>query len=215
VVNLPRHFVYKMTTDNGGAPCADDGLLTLAICKPVIRSSADICDWIYGFGGERLEGRLIYIAEVNYKLENGFYYRRQKYAKRPDCIYRYDVKNGRFVRKGSAIYHEGTDNLKRDVGEHPDYRKANVLLSCDFRYLGNEGKTVAEMKGEYHGLRILLDNLKRGHRVNHDRALVEELKKLREEVWCKYRDIKKVGNPSHEDPSELCSCDWGPVEISS
>ncbi|MEE9457691.1 MAG: hypothetical protein V3W11_11130 [bacterium] len=212
MVNAPRYFVYKMTTDNGGAPSVANGLLSLAICKPVIRSSAEICDWIFGFGGEDLGARLIYIAEVNYKLSNGAYYRSRKYAKRPDCIYKYGVKENGFVRKRTALYHEGTKNLKKDIGEHHDYRNANVLLSCNFRYLGDEGKTLGDMKDEYPLLRKLLSSLKQGHLVNHDAKIVKELDELRNEVWDKYV-CKVVGTPSDKDPSKRCSDDCGSVEV--
>lgn len=212
MVNAPRYFVYKMTTDNGGAPCVANGLLTLAICKPAIRSSGEICDWIYGFGGKELKGRLIYIAEVNYKLSNGAYYRSRKYAKRPDCIYRYDVKDESFVRKVNALYHKGTENLKRDLGDYPIYSRANVLLSCNFRYFGNSGKTLLEMKREYPDLKRLLDNLRRGHRVRHDAKIVKELEELRNDVWDKYV-CKVVGTPSDKKLSKRCSDDCGSIEI--
>jgi hypothetical protein len=34
---------YKLTADNGGAPCVRYGLLSLAICKPMIRKTARDC----------------------------------------------------------------------------------------------------------------------------------------------------------------------------
>lgn len=34
---MPKIYFYKLTADNGGAPCVQDGLLSLAICKPMIR----------------------------------------------------------------------------------------------------------------------------------------------------------------------------------
>jgi hypothetical protein len=33
---VERIYFYKLTADNGGAPCVEDGLLSLAICKPAI-----------------------------------------------------------------------------------------------------------------------------------------------------------------------------------
>jgi hypothetical protein len=39
-------FFYKLVGDTNGAPCVDNGLLTLAICKPMIRSVAKRGDWI-------------------------------------------------------------------------------------------------------------------------------------------------------------------------
>ena len=38
--NNPRFYLYKMTVDDGGAPCVQDRMLTLAICKPTIRRVA-------------------------------------------------------------------------------------------------------------------------------------------------------------------------------
>ena len=41
---MPRIYFYKLTTDNGGAPCVQDNLLSLAICKPMIRMAAQVGD---------------------------------------------------------------------------------------------------------------------------------------------------------------------------
>jgi len=39
---MPKIYFYKLTCDDGGAPCVQDGLLSLAICKPMIRSTAEV-----------------------------------------------------------------------------------------------------------------------------------------------------------------------------
>jgi len=39
---MARIYFYKLTTDDGGAPCVQDGLLSLAICKPMIRGTAEV-----------------------------------------------------------------------------------------------------------------------------------------------------------------------------
>src|SRR5436309_3565884 len=77
-----RVYVYKLTVDNGGAPCVTRRLLSLAICKPNIRARACPGDWIFGFGGKDLGGRLLYIARVSERLENGSYYRDDEEARR-------------------------------------------------------------------------------------------------------------------------------------
>jgi hypothetical protein len=67
-------YVYKLTTDDGGAPCIDGAdLLSLAICKPFIRTTARKGDLIFGFAGKRLDrdNRLIYIARVTDVLTDG------------------------------------------------------------------------------------------------------------------------------------------------
>src|SRR6266446_2564302 len=126
-----RIFVYKLTTDNGGAPCVHGGRLSLAICKPKIRSKAKPHDWIIGLGGENLGNGIIYAARVtgNAGCE---YYQQRHFARRPDCIYHF--RDAKLIRKKSAAYHKDPSNMARDIGADPEYRNAHVLLSSDFRY---------------------------------------------------------------------------------
>jgi Nucleotide modification associated domain 2 len=37
---MTKVYIYKLTVDDGGAPCVQDEVLSLAICKPFIRSTA-------------------------------------------------------------------------------------------------------------------------------------------------------------------------------
>ena len=60
----PNIYVYKMVADNGGAPCVWRNLLSLAICKPMIRRAAAKGALIFGFGGKEFSERLLYIAKV-------------------------------------------------------------------------------------------------------------------------------------------------------
>ena len=84
-----RIYCYKLTTDSGGAPCVDGGqLLSLAICKPMIRQTCSQGSYIIGFGGKGLRERLLYVAKITGIAEN--YYRSRKYAGRGDQIYRWD-----------------------------------------------------------------------------------------------------------------------------
>jgi hypothetical protein len=173
----PDIFVYKMVADNGGAPCVFRNLLSLAICKPKIRKSAEKGAFIFGFGGKDYKERLIYIARVTEKLEGRDYYQRREYARRPDCIYRADGNSA--VRKTSARYHVKSDERKKDVGFH--FENASVLLSEDFRYLGKLG--TCEYKHQYQKLRKLIEKLKRGHRRHYSTTLRTELLALKTEIW--------------------------------
>ncbi len=80
---MSRIYFYKLTADNGGAPCVEDGLLSLAICKPMIRSTAEPEDLIFGFAANspHRDNRLIYIARITEKVCNGDYYREKRFAK--------------------------------------------------------------------------------------------------------------------------------------
>jgi hypothetical protein len=47
-------YVYVVDRDFGFAPNPFYGVLTLATCKPRIRSVASMGDWVIGVGGARL-----------------------------------------------------------------------------------------------------------------------------------------------------------------
>lgn len=55
-------YRYVMTYDTGLAPNPYHGYCTLALCKPQIRRTAQVGDWIMGFGSVSagLGRRLIY-----------------------------------------------------------------------------------------------------------------------------------------------------------
>jgi hypothetical protein len=195
----PRIYVYKMVADNGGAPCVWRGLLSLAICKPMIRKSALEGDFILGFGGKsRYKETLIYIAKVTAKPNPGEYYRESKYAKRPDCIYREIASEAH--RKSAARFHTKSDERKKDVGLH--FENAHVLLSDDFRYFGN--KATDEYKRQFRRVKDLIEKLKRGHRMNHSSELYEELLRLANQVW-RDNSRKQIGVPNDSDKSLICN----------
>jgi hypothetical protein len=204
----PDIYVYKMVADNGGAPCVWRGLLSLAICKPKIRGSAEKGDLIFGFGGKDYSERLIYIARVTNKPATGEYYRNTKYSRRPDCIYK--NVSGRAVRKRSARYHNETDERRRDVGMH--FQKAKIVLSDNFRYFGKAGKD--QYKHDYSYIKKLIESLKQGHRVNHSRKLREEFLSLQRQIWTRHRRMK-LGTPTDSDRSKLCNSETASVRCSS
>ena len=82
-----RIYLYKLMNDDGGAPCVHDGLLTLAICKPMIRTAARIGDLIFGFAANRMssssratDNHLIYVARVEKRLAGRDYYGDSRFA---------------------------------------------------------------------------------------------------------------------------------------
>jgi hypothetical protein len=130
-----RVFVYKLRTDNGGAPAVYRGRLSLAICKPRIRATAEVGDWIVGIAGKSLhpDSGLLYIAQVDEVLENGEYYRDVRFARRPDAVYEW--KGSRLKLRADPRFH-GPENAGSDIGGAPNYTQARVLLSSRFRYYG-------------------------------------------------------------------------------
>ncbi len=136
-------FVYKLTTDDGGAPCVVNGLLSLAICKPMIRKKAKPGDLIFGFAANSLhsDNRLIYVARVAKAIPGGDYYRQRRYPGRPDRIYKWR-SDGTFTHREDAQFHWSDESdvrdehLRHDLGSFSDYERATVLVSDDYRYFG-------------------------------------------------------------------------------
>ena len=115
----PRIYVYKLTVDNGGAPCVQDGLLTLAICKPMIRRMAVTGDLIFGFAANSLhpDNPLLYIACVDEKLSGDAYYCQERFADRGDCIYE--------LQRGPLPVPPGSPISRARGGSSPRPRRAS------------------------------------------------------------------------------------------
>jgi hypothetical protein len=196
---MQRIYFYKLTVDNGGAPCVQSGLLSLAICKPMIRSTAKPDDLVFGFAANSLkpaDNRLIYVARVTKKLTKGDYYVQSKFRKRRDCIYE---QHGRhFRRRAKAKYHDKATDITHDLGRK--YERANVLLSTDFRYFGASGTD--DYKAQFPRIARAIRYLKRGARVRHNELLRDELLKLKDQVWAKSRKV--LGQPSNKPSSTAC-----------
>jgi hypothetical protein len=152
-------FAYKMTHDDGAAPCVQDGLLTLAICKPTIRKAAQKGNFIVGIGGENLGiGRLIYVAEVSEVIKGRNYY--ETHRDRLDCVYEPDSTTGLPVHRGEDFDHQDPVFKPRDVG--CNWENAFVLKSTNFRYLGIKGPGYLDLLVYYDDLRSLVEM----HRTN-------------------------------------------------
>lgn len=198
----PEIYIYKCVYDDGTAPCVDDGLFSLTICKPAIRRKAPEGSLIFAFGGNRENppNRLVYIAQVTERVEDGRYFVLRKFRRRQDCIYT-KMKSGRFVHRGSGWTHDCRDNLTTDIGKSA--KNAVALLSDDFRYFGEEGtehwKRAAPM------LKRLLElKLTQGHRVVKGEGLRNELLALKESIWRKHTTRKVLGEPMHGYSENHC-----------
>lgn len=184
---MHQYYVYKMTVDNGGAPCIRKGVLSLAICKPRIRKRAKEGDVIFGFAANQLgnsvsNNGLIYVAQVTERLCGQEYYSSVKYYPRPDCIYVW--RNKRFSRRRSAKFHPQRGDLKHDLGVYPNYDKAHVLLSKRFRYFREKSPiTYKDRTQDFPLLSRLLRSLTQGERVNHSSKLRAELERFLVRVW--------------------------------
>ncbi len=195
-MNDRRIYVYKIIEDSGGAPCVTRALLTLALCKPSIRRSAAVGDWIFAFGSNNEEpaNRLVYIASVTQKITDGQYYELARFTNRGDCIYQ-RLRDGKFVRRSDAMFHNDSDLRDYDVGESPDYRNAISLVSSDFRYFGDNSNDDWKIKAP--ALTRIVEQMCQGHRISHSPQVRRELTELKERSW---RTTQRVqGRPIHAD----------------
>jgi len=197
---MPKIYYYKLTVDDGGAPCVQNGLLSLAICKPMIRKTAGIGDLIFGFAANSLnyDNRLLYIAKITRRLTNGSYYTSKRYANRIDCIYeQHDIK---YVWRKNALFH-GADDLRHDLGKFPVYERANVLLSTDFRYFGSNG--TSNYKTTYPLIKDAIEHLGEGHRVRLEDQLRDQFIDLKNATW-KQAHNNVVGRPTSKPNCDSC-----------
>lgn len=208
---IPKFYLYKMTVDNGAAPCVQNGLLTLAICKPTIRRVAPKGSVIIGFAANSLgsegyrDNPIVYAAVVSRKLFCGDYYSKREYADRPDCIYK--RTRGRLATKAKALFHSKPGHLEHDLGTPPHYQNAAVLLSegaKNFRYFGKECRFHYKNKKGFHLLTQVVGRLAQGHRVNHDPKLYEELLRLKKQLWKDRSPFSSTPIPGKPDNR----CDW-------
>ena len=141
----------------------------MATCKPKIRKTAQLGDWIMGLGSARAgrEGKLVYVMRVAETLTYDGYWRDSRFAgKKPrwssryqetcgDNVYRRDDARGQWVQM--PCFH-CDDDLTHDTGVD------RVLIGTEFVYYGDSAIDLPDefsVWGEKYFRGI------RGHRV-HD-----------------------------------------------
>ena len=189
-----RIFVYKLVVDNGGAPCVENGLISLCICKPQIRETAQEGDWIIGRGGKsapELKDRLIYSMKVGEVVcAKDYYSPGSEYKDRSDCIYKL-LANGEFVRRDDAKYHLSDSDKERDLSS------LKCLVGDCFAYFGGVGRGVE-------GIEDIYERLGQGHRVNYDPDTYKRLDNYIQSVFSRF-GCGELGEPAHSDKSKKCS----------
>jgi hypothetical protein len=153
-------YSYCLRYDDGAAPNPYWGACTLAICKPAIRRTAEVGDWVVGHG-HRTEARdlsayALYAMRVDKKMtmkEYDEYCRTRNLGKLPewtsadfrrkvgDCIY--DYSKGNKPRLRDSVH--SNNNRERDLGGE------FVLWSEHFYYFGDAAVMLpTELRGLLH-----------------------------------------------------------------
>jgi Nucleotide modification associated domain 2 len=148
---MPSLYSYCIPYDDGAAPNPYWGGCTLVICKPGIRRTAQVGDWIVGTGSKHarvdhkrtqdLSGRVVYAMKVTDKKTMAEYDAYTK-AKLPEKIPDWESPEHR-RRLGDSIYDYSTRSPKQRPGVHKrenmatDCRGKYALLSTHFYYFGD------------------------------------------------------------------------------
>ncbi len=148
-------LTYIVARDYGFAPNPFHGYCTLATCKPRVRSSTSIGDWIVGTGAKTrydLAGYLIYAMKVDEVMDFDSYWNDPRFlCKRP-------VTNGSLKQiYGDNIYHRVDDRwIQADSHHSLDEGRPNpknidhdtsvnrLLIARKFVYFGDAAPYIPE-----------------------------------------------------------------------
>lgn len=165
---MARIHSYVVRYDSGFAPNPFYGYCTLATCKPRIRETALLGDWVVGSGSNsrnvRMGGHLVYAMRVTEAMTF------DEYCTDPRFEYKKPYRNGsRKQSCGDNIYFRaapGGDWQQRDsfhslpdgsphLGHVARDTKVNrVLVSTDFVYFGGEGPKFPDVMKDNQGRHI-------------------------------------------------------------
>ena len=142
-----RLYSYVVTHDSGFSPNPFFGYCTLACCKPAIRRSAKVGDWVVGLTPKSMGNRVVYFMRID-EVKGSFadYWNDRKFArKRPvrdrtiemkcgDNIY--EPKSAGGYRQIPSMHSNG--ELENPVNKKHDLGGKRVLISETFTYFGHE-----------------------------------------------------------------------------
>ena len=147
IVLFMKLFSYVVTHDTGFSPNPFWGFCTLADCKPAIRRTANVGDWIVGLLPKSEGNKIVYTMEVKEILTFDEYYHDKRFSKKiPDY-----TLNTTIHKTGDNIYKplaEGgfqqlqsfhSDGLKEKYStKNHDLGGKNVLVSENYYYFGSK-----------------------------------------------------------------------------
>jgi hypothetical protein len=175
-------FSYIVTHDAGFAPNPFWGHCTLACCKPKIRKTASIGDWIVGLSPKGKGHKIIYAMQVAETLSFEDYYRDKRFAAKipinyskgktkkecGDNIY-VPVSNRKFLQLPSHHSNKQKPQIENIKAKKHDLSVNRVLISKKFHYFGRQAIGLPP------GLRVL--KVARGHKNRFSRSVIEKFQK--------------------------------------
>ena len=163
-------FSYIVTSDSGFAPNPFHGFCTLACCKPMIRRTARVGDWIVGLAPKRFGHGMVFAMRVGEKMTFADYWQDVRFqGKKP----LFGPGTDRMRHRGDNAYeplsdggfrqwhcgHSNKDGSESEHGKHRDLTGRYVLVSDAFSFFGAEA---VPLPSEFEWLVV-----GRGHRRIH------------------------------------------------
>jgi len=147
-----RLYTYVVRSDTGFAPNPFFGYCTLACCKPGIRRTARVGDWIVGLTPKALNSKIVYVMKVEESLTFEKYYQYKRFRKKIP-----DLTGNCMQRCGDNIYAPQRDGSLRQLpSKHSsgnredrkqkkrDLRGKRVLVSSHFSYFGSKARVLPD-----------------------------------------------------------------------
>lgn len=204
---MPSVYIYVVVRDFGFAPNPFHGICSLATCKPGIRNTALVGDWVIGVGGSRIKatGKCVFAMKVTQKITFNEYWENAEFKdKKPvrngskkmllgDNIYCQNKENG--IWNQAFSHHSNIDGSINEYNKDRDTKSKNVLLSKHFYYFGNSAPVIPKH---------ILVNLNYKNRIGYNKYDVEQGKEIVNWVDDNYSDRKNLvmADPFDFDKSE-------------
>jgi hypothetical protein len=199
-------YSYCLRFDDGAAPNPYWGICTLAICKPAIRRTANVGDWVVGLGSANspigdISNGVVYamkISDIRSLWGYDILCQTKHQGKIPDwhstdfrrrvgdCIYDYSEESPPKIRL--SVHDER--NRKRDLSGE------NALISNHFYYFGDHPIELPQ------DLSVLIHN-QQGHKVKANQSYLERFVEWIEHL--SYEPNELYGEPQLKSEFEIDS----------
>lgn len=204
---MPDLFSYCIPVDDGAAPNPFWGTCTLVICKPAIRRTATVGDWVIGTGSRNsplgdITMKVVYAMQVTEKITM------QKYNSRTQRVLQEKVPDWEsqdFRRRvGDSIYDFTVHPyvIRRSVHDERnrerDLSGKYALLSTHFYYFGDHPIELPE------SLRSVI-KAGRGHRHLREQDLIGRFVTWVDGLGHKPNTL--LGDPQYKDLKKRCMLD--------
>jgi hypothetical protein len=185
-LRIVKLYSYVVARDYGFAPNPFFGVCSLATCKPKIRSSAVVDDWIMGTGSRSRghQDHVVYAMRITEVLNFDQYWSDARFQKKKpnlrgskkqafgDNIYHRNATTHRWHQLNS--HHSFPDGTPNPANVSVDTGTNRILLSSDFTYWGGAGPVLPKRLRDY-GPSHDTVCAGRGHRNRFPIEVVEEL----------------------------------------